>query len=124
MRWLLLPVLLMVAAAPDEVLTIGGERFPQSEIVDARAVGGGGGPAILITFDAAGRAKLARVTKANLNREVPVVLGGKVLFQPRIIEVIEGGAMQLDGNMGSFTEAAALAKRISGKDPLPESDGE
>ncbi len=123
MRWVVPLALLTVAAAPAEVLTIAGERFAQSEIIDARAVADATGPAILVTLGPAATKRFATITRANVGRPVTVALGSKPLSAPYVLEPIEAGSFQISGQR-SFAEAAAIARRISGKDPLPESDGE
>jgi preprotein translocase subunit SecD len=123
MRWLLPLALIAVAAAPADVLTIAGERFPQSDIIDARAVGDANGPAILVTLGPAATKRLATITRANVGRPITVALGAKVIAAPVVMEPIEAGSFQISGQK-SFPEAAAMARRISGKAPLPESEGE
>jgi hypothetical protein len=43
-----------------------------------------------------------------------------VLSEPVLIDAITGGVFEISGNM-TVPEAIVLAKRISGKDPLPDS---
>lgn len=100
--------------------TIATEPFSEDEIVDARAQPDiNGGASIMLTFSEAGSARIAAVTRRNLEREVPVVLDGKTIAMPMVQEAIEGGTMVMAG----FTtaEAEELARTISGKDPLPDS---
>jgi preprotein translocase subunit SecD len=112
-----------VAAAPAEVLTIGGERFPQTDVLDARAVADGGGPAIYVTFTEAASKRFSAVKARWAGKPIPILLGGKPLTAPIILDSGTENNFQIPGAK-SFPEAAALARRISGKDPLPETDGE
>ncbi len=123
MRWIIPLALFAVAAAPPDMLTIAGERFAQKEIVDARSVADGAGPAILVTFGPTAAKRFAAITKANVGKPVTIALGATPLTSPIVLEPIEAGSFQISGQK-SFAEAATLARRISGKDPLPESDGE
>ena len=103
------------------LFTIAGEPFSEAEILDARAQPEiSGKAAIMITFDDAGRVKLARLSAANKSKPLPFVLDGQVLMAPILVDPIIDGVAQISG-MFTITEAEALAKRISGKPPLPES---
>jgi preprotein translocase subunit SecD len=121
MMWRALIPLLLIAAAPADTLTIGGVAFPQSDFLDARAIFDETGmPVIYVTLSPSGRAKLAKITQANVGKELPLLIGSRVLTKPVVREPILGGTLQISG-MASVEEAKALAKAISGKDPLPES---
>jgi preprotein translocase subunit SecD len=101
--------------------SIGGEAFSEAEIVDARAQPDPlGKAAIMITFDDNGRIKLARLSSANKSKPLPFMLDGKVLMAPIVTDPILDGVAQITG-MFTLTEAEILAKRISGKPPLPDS---
>ncbi len=119
--WRALIPLMLIAAAPASVLTVGNAAFPQNEIVDARAIFDETGmPVIYITLSPAGRAKLAAITKANVGKPLPLAIGPKVLMTPIVREPILAGTLQISG-VPSFEDAKRLAREISGKDPLPES---
>ncbi len=119
--WRKLLPLSLIAAAPADSLTIGGIAFPQSDFLDARAIfNETGGPVVLATFTPAGTQKLARITKANVGKPLPLAIGARVLMKPIVREPILGGTIQISG-IASVEEARALAKIISGKEPLPES---
>jgi preprotein translocase subunit SecD len=119
--WRKLLPLLLIAAAPAPSLRIGGVAFPQSDFLDARAIfDESGAPVIFVTFGPKGAAKLARVTKAWIGKPLPLTIGPRVLMKPVVREPILGGTVQISG-IASVEEARALAKTISGKDPLPES---
>jgi preprotein translocase subunit SecD len=119
--WRALIPLLLIAAAPADTLTIGGVPFPQSDFVDARAIFDETGmPVIYVTLSPAGRAKLAKVTRANVGKEMPLTIGNRVLTKPIVREPLLAGTLQITG-FASVEEAKMLAKAMSGKDPLPES---
>jgi preprotein translocase subunit SecD len=119
--WRALIPLLLIAAAPADTLSVGGVAFPQSDFLDARAIfDETGTPVIYITLSPAGRAKLAKITHANVGKQIPVRIGDRLLTNPTVQEPIVGGTLQITG-MVSLDEAKRLAKTMSGKDPLPES---
>ncbi|CAN5306681.1 hypothetical protein BH09PSE3_BH09PSE3_09060 [soil metagenome] len=121
MRSLALFALMAVAAAPADLLTIGGEAFPQADILDARAIADGTGmPNVYVTLTPAAAKRLANLSTANVGKPVPIAVGGAVLMSPVVREAITGGAIEISG-VQSFDEAVVLARRISGKEPLPES---
>lgn len=103
------------------VFTIAGEAFGEAEILDARAQPDISGKAtIMITFDDAGRVKLARISGANKSKPLPFVLDGQTLMAPVVTDPIIDGVAQITG-MFTITEAEVIAKKISGKPPLPDS---
>ncbi len=109
-----------LAPAP-RIFTIAGEAFSEAEILDARAQPDISGKAtIMITFDDAGRVKLARLSGANKSKPLPFVLDGRTLMAPVVTDPIIDGVAQISG-MFTITEAEVLAKKISGKPPLPDS---
>ncbi|TVV71610.1 hypothetical protein FOY91_16365 [Sphingomonas solaris] len=114
----------LAAAAPvvaPAAFTIGGEPFAQADILDARAMPDvDGSAAIMLTFSPAAAKRLARVTATGIGKPLPVALDGKVLVAPMIEAPIDGGVIEMAGHF-ALPEAEALAKRISGKDPLPDS---
>jgi preprotein translocase subunit SecD len=113
--------LLLVAAAPADLLIISGVPFPHSDFLDARAIFDETGmPVIYVTLSPAGAAKLAKVTQANVGRELPLQIGDRILMKPVVREPILNGTLQISG-VANAEEAKLLAKAISGKDPLPES---
>ncbi|MDB5700213.1 MAG: hypothetical protein JWL66_412 [Sphingomonadales bacterium] len=121
MRFHALAALLAVAAAPSDLLTIGGQAFPQADILDARAIADGtGAPNIYVTLTPAAATRLMALSKASLGKPIAIAVGGTVLMNPVVREEITGGAIEISG-VGTFEAAVAMAHRISGKDPLPES---
>jgi preprotein translocase subunit SecD len=103
------------------IFTIAGEAFSETEIVDARAQPDISGKAtIMITFDDTGRMKLARVSGANKSKPLPFILDGQTLMAPIVTDPIIDGIAQITG-MFTLIEAEMIAKRISGKPPLPDS---
>ncbi|MFM9852486.1 MAG: SecDF P1 head subdomain-containing protein [Sphingomonadaceae bacterium] len=113
--------LLLIAASAPRQFTIAGKRFKETDIVDARALPDlNGTAAVLLTLDDKAARRLARISKRNAQKQIDVALDGKTLVRPVMNSIISDGVLQLSG-LFSFEEATILAKRISGKDPLPES---
>ena len=109
------------AVPVPRVFTIGGEAFSEGEIIDARAQPDvTGKAAIMITFDDKGRAKLTKLSSDNKAKPLPFVLDGKTLMAPVVTDPIIDGVAQITGTF-SITEAEMIAKKISGKPPLPDS---
>jgi preprotein translocase subunit SecD len=108
-------------AQPARDFSIAGEQFSEADIVDARALPAlDGSASIMITFSDAAAKRLGAVTKATVKKIIRVTLDGKLLAEPLVLEPIDGGAVQITGGL-AMKDATVMAKRISGKDPLPDS---
>lgn len=120
MRALLLALPLLLAAAPAATLTIAGEPFAQTDILDGRATADAAGqPAVLLTFAPGAAKRLAAIGTANEGKPVAIAVEGAEVAQPVMRGPVDG-VIEI-GGLASFEAATALARRISGKDPLPES---
>ncbi len=123
MRALIASLLLVAvpAAAAPAAFTIAGEPFAQADILDARAMPDVDGTAgIMLTFTPPAGQRLLALTAARLGKPLPIALDGKTLVEPTVDVPIDGGVIEIGGHF-PLAEAEALAKRISGKDPLPDS---
>jgi preprotein translocase subunit SecD len=119
--FLLMCLVLPAHADPGRVFAIGGETFAEGDIVDARALPEmNGSIAIMITFSQNAAERVQALTSANLAKPVDVKLDDKVLTSPVVTEPITQGVMSISGSFDLAT-ATALAKKIAGKDPLPDS---
>lgn len=100
--------------------TIGGERFAQADILDARALPGlDGGAEIMLTFDPRAAKRLEALTRTRAAQPIAIALDGRTIASPAMTAPVTDGVLTIAGGF-SLTEAEALAKRISGKDPVPE----
>ena len=109
------------ALAQARSFTIAGEAFAEADIVDARALPGlTGEAAVMVTFADGAAQRLVGITRQFTGKPIAIVLDGKILSEPRVLEPIEGGVVQITGGL-TMENAIALAKQISGKEPLPES---
>lgn len=101
---------MIALAAAAAALTVGGIDLRPSDILDGRAIAGGtGAPVVMLTLTSAATARLK--TQA-------VVLDGRVVAA-RIVQ----NTIEIDGQP-SFEAASALALRLSGKPPLPDTTDE
>lgn len=108
-------------AAGERRFTIGGEQFSESEILDARAQPEiDGTSAIRITFSEAAAKRIANVTQQLVGKSAHIALDELTVADPMVTEAIRGGVLQLSGAW-TVRDAEALARKISGKDPLPDS---
>lgn len=107
-------------ATASPAFSIGGEAFAQADILDGRALPGLDGEAeIMLTFDDKAAKHLESLTSAQIGRPLPIVLDGRTLAAPSFAEPVIGGVLTIAGGF-TLAEAEALAKHISGKDPLPD----
>lgn len=123
-RRLSLPLLLILATpahAAERSFLIAGESFPESDIVDARAQPElDGTSSIRITFGEAAAKRIAIATQRLVGKPAHVSLDEATIADPIVREPIRDGVLQLSGAW-TLAAAEALAKKISGKEPLPDS---
>jgi hypothetical protein len=101
--------LLAILAAAG--FAVGGVPLKPGDILDGRAIAGGDGkPVVMITLTAAAAKRIAG--------RAQVTLDGKPVAA-RVTDAV----IEIDGTPG-FPAAEALALRLSGKPPLPETEGE
>jgi preprotein translocase subunit SecD len=109
------------AGAEGRLFEIADESFPESEILDARAQPElDGTSSIRITFSEAAAKRIALVTQRLVGRPAHVALDEVTVADPIVRETIRDGVLQLDGPW-TIASAEALARKISGKPPLPDS---
>ncbi|WP_374649496.1 hypothetical protein [Rhizorhabdus sp.] len=104
-------------------LTIGGAAFTPAEVMDARAlpdINGKVGIMLTLTPDAAKR--LEGISGALVGKPLLIALDGKTLAAELVRKPIRDGVIELPGRW-SLTDGEALARRISGRDPLPDDLG-
>ncbi|MBU1043181.1 MAG: hypothetical protein KJ915_02135 [Candidatus Omnitrophica bacterium] len=68
--------------------------------------------ALYFKFTEAGAAKVKEITGRNVNRQLAIILNGKILFIAAIREQLSIGEMQLTGNF-TKKETQAAAKQIN-----------
>jgi SecD/SecF fusion protein len=67
-----------------------------------------GSPEITLEFDSKGKEAFARVTEANVGRQLAIILDDKLYSAPNLKEAIYGGRASISGSF-SMTEARQLA---------------
>ena len=121
MRRLIPIAMLLVAAAAPAPVSIGGQAFAYADIVDGRATfDSSGAPAILLTFTPAAAKRMLAASAANRGKPIAIRVNGTPLDTPLIAGPVDGDAVQLSG-APTLDAARTMARRISGKAPLPES---
>jgi len=104
-------------------LTIAGETFTPGEIADARAM-----PdinkkfGVMISLTPAGAKRLEGITGSLVGKPMLVALDSKTLSAELTRKPIATGVIEIPGRW-TLDEAERLARRISGKDPLPDDLG-
>ena len=109
-------------ATPFETgrLTIAGEAFAATDLLDARALPDiNGKVGLMLTLTPAAAKRLEAISGSLVGKPMLVALDGKTLAGELIRKPIANGVIELPGRW-TLTEGEALARRISGRDPLPD----
>lgn len=121
-----LPLLSALAATPTRAepirdFSVAGQQFTYADIVDARALPTvDGASVIMVTFSELAAKRVSALIKANVQKQLLITLDGVALAQPVRRDIVPDGVIQIQGSF-DFGAAEAVAKRISGKAPLPDS---
>jgi len=113
------------ASTPFETgkLTIAGEGFTPAEVLDARALPDVNGKVgIMLTLAPAAAKRLEDITATLVGKPMLVALDGKTIAAELIRKPLVGGVIEIPGRW-NLSDGEALARRISGKDPLPDDLG-
>lgn len=113
------------AAAPFQTgrLSIGGESFDPSEVLDARALPDiNGKVGVMLTLTPKAAKRLEQISLSLVGKPMLVALDGKTLAGELIRKPIADGVIEIPGRW-SLTDGEAIARRISGRDPLPDDLG-
>lgn len=121
----LFPLALALTASPawaaERSFQVAGEGFSEAEILDARAQPElDGTSSIRITFSESGAKRIAALTQKLIGKPAHVALDNQTVADPIVREPINDGVLQLSGHW-TLDGATTLARKISGKDPLPDS---
>jgi preprotein translocase subunit SecD len=77
-------------------------------------------PQLQIVLNERGADKLAALTKENLKKRVAIVLEGKIVTAPVVMQPITGGNISI--SIGSAEEVRVVAEKIKNAIGLPGSD--
>ena len=105
---------------PTGVFTVAGHKVAPKDILDARALPDTAGkPSLMVTLtpDAA-----KALTAGAHGPRLPCALDGKPLGDSAAASLSSDNVIQLSGDFGDYAAASALARRISGHDPVPDSE--
>ena len=103
-------LLLALLAAATSQLSLGGTALKPADYVDGRAsADGSGAPVVMLTLTPEAVARLRTA-------EVSATLDGR-----QTVARVEGDAVVISGAVTTMAGAAALAKALTGRDPLPDS---
>ncbi len=106
---------------PTGAFVVAGHALKPTDILDARAIPDiSGKPSLMVTLTAAA----ATAIGAPSGDTVACTLDGKALGLSPAGALASDHVLQLSGDFGDYAATAALAKRISGRDPLPDSEGD
>jgi protein-export membrane protein SecD len=75
-------------------------------------------PKVALDFDKEGSAAFAKITAANVGRQLAIVFDGKIMSAPRIVQQIKGGSAVIEGGF-SIQDAVALATLLQNPAPFP-----
>jgi hypothetical protein len=118
-----------VAAAPRApaktyatgAFVVAGHAVKPTDILDARALPDmAGKPSLMVTLTPAAAAAIAPPADGAL----PCTLDGKPLGASPAGALTSDHVLQLSGDFGDYAATAALARRISGRDPLPDAESD
>lgn len=112
--------LLVAAAIVAGQFAIAGERFTPEEVLDSRAVPEiDGRTTLMVTLVPAAAKRLEAISRSHVGRPLALTLDGATLAAPVVQQPLVDGVVTIAGGY-SLAEGEALARRISGKDPLPD----
>ena len=103
---------------PTGSFAVAGHTVAAKDVLDARAIPDmSGKPSLMVTLTPAAAAAI----KATAGARLPCTLDGKALGSSPADALTGDHVLQLSGDFGDYDATAALARRISGHDPVPDS---
>jgi len=108
-------------AYPTGVFAVGGHTVSAADVLDARAIPDmAGKPSLMVTLTPAAAAAI----HADAQTRLACTLDGKPLGSSPGDALVSDHVLQLSGDFGDYGATAALARRISGHDPVPDSESD
>jgi hypothetical protein len=112
-----------VKTYPTGAFSVADHKIASTDVMDARAIPDmTGKPSLMITLTPAAAAAAAIGGKAG--DKLPCTLDGKPLGTSPADALTSDHILAISGDFADYDTAAALARRISGRDPLPDSEGD
>ncbi len=103
---------------PTGSFNVAGHTIAAKDVLDARAIPDmSGKPSLMVTLTPAAAAAI----KAAAGARLLCTLDGKALGSSPADALAGDHVLQLSGDFGDYDATAALARRISGHDPVPDS---
>src|SRR5262249_46048587 len=103
---------------PTGSFVVAGHLVASKDVLDARALPDmAGKPSLMVTLTPAGAAAIRAAPGAKLD----CALDGKPLGTSPAGALAGDHVIQISGDFGDYEATAALARRISGHDPVPDS---
>jgi len=105
---------------PTGAFVVAGHAIRPTDVLDARAIPDmSGKPSLMVTLTPSAAGAIGAATDP-----IACTLDGKPLGASPAGALTSGHVLQLSGDFGDYPATAALARRISGRDPLPDSEGD
>ncbi len=106
---------------PTGAFVVAGHALKVTDILDARAIPDmAGKPSLMVTLTPAAASAIGAPTGGT----VVCTLDGKPLGASPAGALASDHVLQLSGDFGDYAATAALARRISGRDPLPDAESD
>jgi hypothetical protein len=106
---------------PTGAFVVAGHALKPADILDARAIPDmAGKPSLMVTLTPAAITAIAPPADGT----IACALDGKPLGTSPAGALSSDHVLQLSGDFGDYTATAALARRISGRDPLPDAESD
>lgn len=105
---------------PTGRFTVAGHVVAPGDVLDARAIPDmAGKPSLMVTLSPAAAAAIGAATGT-----LPCLLDGQPIGTSPAEPLASEHVLQVSGAFSDYDKAAEAARRISGRDPLPESEGD
>jgi hypothetical protein len=106
---------------PTGSFTVADHKIAATDVMDARAIPDmAGKPSLMVTLTPAAAAAIA----GKPGDKLACALDGKPLGASPADALKSDHVLAISGDFGDYDATAALARRISGRDPLPDSEGD
>ena len=106
---------------PTGAFVVADHAIKPTDILDARAIPDmAGKPSLMVTLTPAA----ATAVGAPPGGKLACTLDGTLLGASPADALASDHVLQVSGEFGDYAATAALARRISGRDPVPDSEGD